>query len=220
MAKAVLQHLVLSSGPLSNSPLEANAFLKSDPLLTRPDIQFHFVPLGISEDYSMDIYDINTFPKQDGFGILAILIRPESRGYIGLKSSKPKDPPLIQPNLLSDPKDKEVLITALKRAIEVISTKSLSGYSVNGMSFPQEPLNDETLWEHIKKTAETLYHPVGTCKMGKDNMAVVDDELRVYGVKSLRVIDASIMPTIISGNTNAACIMIGEKGADLIKLSS
>lgn len=220
MAKAIAQHVLLSSGPLSNSPLEANAFLKSDPSLTRPDIQFHFVPLGISEDYSTDIYDINTFSKQDGFGILAILIRPESRGYIGLKSSKPKDPPVIQPNLLSNPRDKEILMTALKKSIEVINAKALNGYSVNGMSFPQEPITDETLWEHIKKSAETLYHPVGTCKMGKDPMAVVDDELRVYGVKSLRVIDASIMPTIISGNTNAACIMIGEKGADLIKSSN
>ncbi len=217
MVKALVQQLLLASGPLSNSPLEANAFVKSDPSLTRPDIQFHFVPLGISADYSTDIYDIHTFTRQDGFGILAILIRPVSRGYIGLKSAKVKDAPLIQPNLLSDPGDKQVLMTALKKAIEVMNAKSLNGYSVNGMNFPPEPITDETLWEHIKKSAETLYHPVGTCKMGKDAMAVVDDALRVYGVKSLRVIDASIMPTIISGNTNAACIMIGEKGADLIK---
>lgn len=220
MAKAVLQHLLFSAGPLSNSPLEANAFLKSDASLTRPDIQFHFVPLGISEDYSTDIYDINTFSKQDGFGILAILIRPESRGYIGLKSSKPKDPPVIQPNLLSHPKDREVLLAAVKKSIEVINARSLNGYSVSGMRFPQDPITNESLWEHIKKSAETLYHPVGTCKMGKDSQAVVDDELRIYGVRSLRVVDASIMPTIISGNTNAACIMIGEKGADLIKSSN
>lgn len=217
MAKAVLQHLLFSSGPLSNSPIEANAFLKSDPSLSRPDIQFHFVPLGISEDYSTDIYDINTFSKRDGFGILAILIRPESRGYIGLKSSKPKDAPVIQPNLLSEPKDREVLLTALRKSMEVMNAQSLAGYTLHGLSFPREPYTDEALMAHIRKTAETLYHPVGTCKMGKDSLAVVDSQLRVYGVKNLRVIDASVMPTIISGNTNAATIMIGEKGADLIK---
>ena len=216
MAKAVLQHILLRSGPLSNSPIEANAFLKSDPSLTRPDIQFHFVPLGIADDYTTDIYDMDTFTKHDGFSIMAILIRPESRGQVGLKSSKPKDPPVIQPNVLSSPKDREVLLTALKKSIEVINADALRGYSVDGISFPKE-FTDEALMAHIRKSLETLYHPVGTCKMGNDSMAVVDDSLRVYGVKCLRVVDASIMPTIVSGNTNAAAIMIGEKGADLIK---
>jgi choline dehydrogenase len=92
MFKAVLQHILFKGGPLSNSPIETTAFLKSDPALNRPDIQFHFVPLGISDDYSTDLYDMKTFPLQDGFSIMAILIRPESRGYVGLKSSKPKGP--------------------------------------------------------------------------------------------------------------------------------
>ena len=87
------------------------------------------------------------------------------------------------------------------------------------MNFPEDDSSEEKVFEHIKTYLETVYHPVGTCKMGNDSMAVVDDALRVYGVKSLRVVDASIMPTIISGNTNAACIMIGEKGADMIKFS-
>lgn len=217
MAKAVLQQILLSSGPLSNSPIEATAFLKSDPSLARPDIQFHFVPLGIAPDYSMDIYDLKTFPQKDGYGILAILIRPKSRGYIGLKSSRPKDPPVIQPNLLSEPADRQVLLSALKKSMEVLRAPALSGYSEDGISFPQQAETDEELQAHIRKSLETLYHPVGTCKMGKDPMAVVDSHLRVYGVKGLRVIDASIMPTIVSGNTNAATIMIGEKGADLIK---
>ena len=216
MAKAVVQHLFTNSGPLSNSPIEANAFLKSHPTLTRPDIQFHFVPLGISDDYSTDLYNLKTFTTIDGFSILAILIRPESRGYIGLRSSKPTDPPIIHPNVLSAPKDLEVLLTALKKAIEVMNADSLKEYLIDGISFPKE-LQDEALLIHIKKSLETLYHPVGTCKMGKDSMAVVDDCLRVHGVKCLRVVDASIMPSIVSGNTNAATIMIGEKGADLIK---
>lgn len=218
MAGALLQHLLLKKGPLSNSPLEANAFIKTDPTLTRPDIQFHFVPLGINDDYSTDIYDIGTFSKRDGFSIMAILIRPESRGYVGLRSSKPKDPPVIQPEVLSDPRDRQTLLAGLKKAIEVMQSPAFSGYLTDGISFPKE-LDDDTLLAHMDRSLETLYHPVGTCKMGSDPLSVVDDQLRVHGVKALRVIDASVMPTIISGNTNAAVIMIGEKGADLLRSS-
>ncbi|MES2004249.1 MAG: GMC family oxidoreductase N-terminal domain-containing protein [Bacteroidota bacterium] len=216
MARSVIQHLVLKTGPLGNSPLEANAFLKTDPSLLRPDIQFHFVPLGINNDYSTDIYNIKTFSTTDGFSIMAILIRPESRGYIGLKSSKPKDAPVIQPNVLSASNDRQTLLKGMRKAIEVMQTNAFRGCLAEGIDFPQE-LTDEALQLHINKSLETLYHPVGTCKMGNDPMAVVDDSLRVHGVKCLRVIDASIMPSIVSGNTNAATIMIGEKGADLVK---
>ncbi len=216
MANAFLRQLLFRKGPLSNSPIEANAFLGSRTALKRPDIQFHFVPIGIKDDYSTDIYDLSTYSKQDGFSIMAILVRPESRGYIGLKSSKPSDPPIIQPNLLSISKDRKILIDALKKSIEVMNAGPLSSYSLEGVHIPQGPYTDESLMEHIRKSAETLYHPVGTCKMGGDSMAVVDDELRVHGIKGLRVIDASIMPSIISGNTHAATIMIAEKGAAML----
>lgn len=216
MAESVLRHLLFRSGPLANSPLEANAFFKTDPLLSRPDLQFHFIPLGVKSDYSTDIYDINTFPTQDGFSIMAILLRPESRGYVGLKSSKPRDAPSIQPNVLSAPADRDTLLAGMRKAIEVMQAEAFRGYLANGICFPKE-LSDEGLQAHINRSLETLYHPVGTCKMGNDAAAVVDEALRVYGIKGLRVIDASIMPTIVSGNTNAAAIMIGEKGADLVK---
>lgn len=216
MAKAIIQHLLFRSGPLCNSPIEANAFLKSDPSVSLPDIQFHFVPLGIKNDYSTDIHDMKTFSVEDGFSILAILIQPASRGQIGLKSSKPKDAPLIHPNVLSSPEDRRVLLKGLKKAIEVMRTKPFAGYQVEGISFPKD-LSDEALSQHINQSLETLYHPVGTCKMGHDPLSVVDDRLCVHGIKCLRVIDASIMPNIVRGNTNAATIMIAEKGADLIK---
>lgn len=216
MTKAALQHLLFKSGPLSNSPLEANAFFKSDPSLNRPDLQFHFVPLGIKDDYSTDIYNIKSFSSIDGFSIMAILLRPESRGYVGLKSSKPKDTPLIQPNVLSSANDRKILLTGMRKAIEVMQADPLRGYLADGISFPRD-LSDEALLKHMDQSLETLYHPVGTCKMGQDEMAVVDESLRVHGIKGLRVIDASVMPTIVSGNTNAAVIMIGEKGADLVK---
>ncbi|MEN9684426.1 MAG: hypothetical protein RLZZ28_212 [Bacteroidota bacterium] len=216
MTMALLKHLLLKSGPLSNSPIEANAFYKSNPGLQRPDLQFHFIPLGIADDYSTDIYKLNSFSTMSGFSIMSILVRPESRGYIGLKSSRPKDPPIIQPNLLSVKEDRLVLLKGIRKAVEIMNAHPLKNYVLDGISLPKA-FSDDALNEHIDKSLETLYHPVGTCKMGRDGLAVVDEKLRVYGVRGLRVADASIMPTIVTGNTNAATIMIAEKAADMIK---
>jgi choline dehydrogenase len=216
MFKALLQHQIFKKGPLGNSPLEANAFIKSDASLNRPDIQLHFAPIGIASDYTTDIYKLETFAKQDGFGILSILIRPESRGYIALNSANPKEAPIIQPNLLHSPKDRAVLLQALKQSIAIANCDSFKTICPEGVNFPALPATDEELMEHILKSLETLYHPVGTCKMGIDAMAVVDNNLNVIGIRKLKVADASIMPTIVSGNTNAAVLMIGEKAAELI----
>ncbi len=216
MTKSLLQYLFFKKGPLGNSPLEANAFIKSDNALSRPDIQFHFVPLGISKDYSTDIYNIETFSKTDGLGILAILIRPESRGSIALKSANPKDTPIINPNVLSTLNDQKTLLYALKKSMEILTASALKAYTTGGIDFPSAKDTDEELMTHIRKSLETLYHPVGTCKMGNDSMSVTDNQLRVNKIKGLRVVDASIMPTIVSGNTNAAVIMIAEKAADMI----
>lgn len=214
--KALAQYFLFRSGPLTNSPIEANAFFSSAPENKRPDLQLHFAPIGISADYSTDIYRMDTFPLQDGFSIMSVLIRPESRGYVGLRSAKPTDPPVIQPNLLSEGKDWYLLKLALQKAIEIMQSDPLKAYAAGDLSFPAD-ISDAGLDTHIRKTAETLYHPVGTCKMGTDPGAVVDPDLRVKGIPNLRVIDASVMPSIVSGNTNAAVIMIGEKGADLVK---
>jgi choline dehydrogenase len=218
--KALIKHLLFKDGPLSNGPLEANAFLKSDPKLNRPDVQLHFVPLGLPGDYSTDIYDFRTYTKKDGFSVLGILLRPESRGYVELKSSKPHDQPIINYDVLSAEKDLNTLVYALKKTMEVLNAPSLKAYIEDGIEFPAENSTDEELKAHIRKSLETLYHPVGTCKMGpeSDPMAVTDSSLRVRKIKGLRVVDASIMPTIISGNTNAATIMIAEKASDMIRL--
>ncbi|MCW3090107.1 MAG: choline dehydrogenase [Ferruginibacter sp.] len=216
MAKAILQHLLFKNGPLANSPLEANAFLKSDPSIIRPDIQLHFTPIGMPADYSTDIYNLNSFSSRDGYGILVILIRPKSRGYITLKSDNPLDAPVIQPCCLSHPNDMEVLLKGLSRAIEVTQAPPLKEYNPAGIHLPAKPYTRDNFEMHIRKSLETLYHPVGTCKMGSDAMAVVNESLQVWGTTGLRVADASIMPTITSGNTNAATIMIGEKAADMI----
>lgn len=216
MAKALLQHLLFKSGPLSNGPLEANAFLASDPSLDRPDIQFHMAPFAIAGDYSTDIYDLKTFTRRDGMGILGILLRPDSRGWVGIRSSDPLAPPVIQPNFLSESADLRRLLHAVRRAYDVLGRPPLKAHTPHGIHLPADPDDDEALRRHILRSLETLYHPVGTCRMGSDGSSVVDDRLRVHGVEGLRVADASVMPTIPSGNTNAPCIMIGEKAADLV----
>ncbi len=137
MARALVQHLVFKNGPLSNSPLEANAFLKSRHELLRPDIQLHFAPIGISGDYSTDIYDLNTFSRKDGYGILVILVRPESRGYVSLQSADPLKAPLIQPNLLSAPADMELMVKALRKAIDIGQSDPMKKYSPGRHLFPR-----------------------------------------------------------------------------------
>jgi choline dehydrogenase len=147
---------------------------------------------------------------------MSIILHPKSRGQIKLKSSNPSEPPSIALNPLSDPDDRALLVKGMRKAIEVLHAGAFDAFRDGEMLLPEPPVTDQIIEEHINKTLETLYHPVGTCKMGNDAQAVVNHELKVHGIANLRVIDASIMPTIVSGNTNAATIMIAQKGADMI----
>ncbi len=215
--KGLLQYTLFKKGPFCNSVIESNAFLQTETAMNRPDIQFHFSPGHAGDDYMADIYDLKTLPRTNGFTILVILIRPESKGFVALHTDNPLNAPMIQPNIFSSEIDRSKLLAGLKKAMAVADDDCFRIHSPDGLNHPKRNSTDEQLMQHIYKSLETLYHPVGTCKMGSGQMAVVNERLQLHGMAGLRIVDASIMPTIISGNTNAASIMIGEKGADLIK---
>ncbi len=214
-AKGLLQYKLFRKGPFTSSPLEANAFVKTEPSLDRPNLQLHFSPVH-SGDYGADIYDPNAYPTTDGYTILPTLLKPKSQGYIALKSKDPLEAPLIQPNYLEAEEDRDLFIKGVKLAHRIHQAPAFKPFC-SKIHFPEHLGSDEEILEHVQKTLETVYHPIGTCKMGHDESAVVDQDLRVHGVQGLRVVDASIMPTIVSGNTNAPVIMIAEKAADLIQ---
>ncbi|WP_448518988.1 GMC family oxidoreductase [Rhodoflexus sp.] len=216
MIGALFSYLIAKRGALTTGPLEANAFVKTSAAAVQPDLQLHMAPVQLGDQYGLDIYDLSKYPKdRDGFIILPTLLQPESRGYVALRSANPTDAPIIQPNFLSKEADLELLVKGGKLAQEILQQQALDDLR-DRLQFPQPNISDDEWANHIRLSLETVYHPVGTCKMGSDEMSVVDDQLRVHGIEGLRVADASIMPRIVSGNTNAACIMIGEKAADMI----
>lgn len=213
--KGLLKYVFTKKGVFTISPLESAAFWMTDDSPDRVNYQFHFASLHVGEDYKYDFYDMKTFPYSDGFSILPTLLRPESRGYVTLRSNNALDAPVIQPNFLEAEQDQITLLKAAKKAIEVLQSPAFDKYR-KVMISPPDTSSDDAIMLHLKKQLETVYHPVGTCKMGNDEMAVVDEQLRVKDVEGLRVIDASIMPTIVSGNTNAPVYMIAEKGAKML----
>lgn len=215
--KGTLQYIFGKKGLFTISPLEAVAFINLDDANKPANFQFHFAPLHIGSKYGQDAYDIKTYSqKKDGFTILPSLLHPESRGTVTLQSTDPSASPVIDPNFLAEKKDLDTLIKGGKMAVEMAHIKAFEPFRDQMALPPKELKTDEEWADHIRKTVETIYHPVGTCKMGNDDLAVVDTNLKVHGIESLRVVDASIMPTIVTGNTNAPVYMIAEKAAEMI----
>lgn len=215
-AMALAQYLSRGGGPLSIGPLEAVAFLKSSANESRPDVQFQFTPTNAGDGALAYMYDLTTFPASDGYTILPTQVRPHSRGYVALQSPHVDHPPLIQPNYLAVEEDQRVMVVAGRKALQVLEANAFDKLRIRN-HIPAHTASDDDWLKHIQETAECVYHPVGTCKMGNDEMSVVDAELRVRNIEHLRVIDASVMPTITSGNTNAPVMMIAEKGANFVQ---
>jgi len=206
----LLNYLLFKKGPLSSNVGEGVAFIHTRPGLPAPDIELIFAPV-----YFMAHGTAN--PPGHGFTLAVILLRPESRGMITLTSADPLAPPKIQPNYLSAPADLETLLAGLKVARQLVQTTPFAPYRGAEVWPGAAVQSDADLAAFIRQRFETLYHPVGTCKMGSDLLAVVDSRLRVHGVEGLRVVDASIMPSIITGHTNAPTVMIAEKAAEWIR---
>lgn len=206
----ILKYYLFKSGPLTSNVGEGGLFWRSDSNLPKPDVQFHFGPIHYLDHGLTEI-------DGHGFALGGLVLNPYSVGWIKLKSADSLDHPAIQPNYLSDDRDMETLLRATQFADDILKHAEFDAYR-GARIRPEHDLESDEAWRNfIRNYSETLYHPVGTCKMGTDNSAVVDPDLRVIGVEGLRVVDASVMPRIPSGNTNAPTIMIAEKASDLIK---
>jgi choline dehydrogenase len=192
------------------APSQLGAFAKSDPARETPDLEYHVQPLSLEKFGD----PLHPFPA---FTASVCNLRPESRGLVRITSSRPTDAPSIRPNYLATETDRLVAAGAIRLTRRICSAPALARFEPEEFLPGPDVVSDEQLAAAAGTIGTTIFHPVGTCKMGSDPLAVVDDRLRVRGVEGLRVVDASIMPTITSGNTNAPVIMIAEKASDMIK---
>ena len=199
-------------GLLASNFAEGGGFLKTDPGQQAPDIQLHFV-VALVDNHA------RTLHAGHGFSCHVCLLRPKSRGTVSIRDRSAQTPPVIDPRFFDHPDDLETMVKGYKMTDKLMKAPALSRF-ITSDPFTGNVTTDEDIREVLRSRTDTVYHPVGTCKMGVDAMAVVDPELRVYGMEGLRVVDASIMPSIIGGNTNAPSVMIAEKAADLIRTSA
>jgi choline dehydrogenase len=215
LAGEALKYLFTRKGLLTLSAAHVAAFCKSRPDLASPDLQFHILPatMDLEKLFNEQKMELESAP---GLTIAPCQLRPESRGHIRIKSADPTAHPAIFANYLADPLDQEVTVAGLRWARKIAAQPAIAPLIDHEMNPGPGFETDEMLLAYARASGSTIYHPVGTCQMGSGPMAVVDDRLRVRGVTGLRVIDASIMPRLVSGNTNAPTIMIGEKGAAMI----
>jgi choline dehydrogenase-like flavoprotein len=209
--KFLAEWVLRRTGPLTSSVAEAFAFVRSRPGLPAADLQFHFAPAYFN-DHGFDEFDGHALTMGP------VLITPKSRGHLRLASAAAADKPRILTNSLTEHEDVAALIAGVRLARRIAATEPLRS-AVGREIFPGPEVADDDgeIEAHVRRRAELLYHPVGTCRIGSDGDAVVDPELRVRGIEGLRVADASVMPVVPGGNTNAPTIMIGERAADLVR---
>jgi choline dehydrogenase len=204
-----LRYFLARKGFLTMGASTATGFVATEPGVFRPDVQIGLVL------YSTDKFG-DTLHPFSGFTLLVRLLRPESRGTVLIRSADPLAPPTIRPNYLSAPADYQTLIAGMKVARKLADAMPMRRYVAREHEPSRRFATDDEWLDYLRTRGGISFHPVGTCRMGNDDGAVVDERLRVRGMSGLRVVDASIMPTLVSGNTNAPTIMIGEKGATMI----
>jgi choline dehydrogenase len=209
LAKAATDFALFRRGPLTVGAGQVGVFTCSSNTTQRPDLQIHFMPFS-TDSPGLGLHKFSAFTST------VCQLRPQSRGCIKIVSSDPLKSPLIQPNYLSTKGDVDVTLAGIKLMRSIAQTPSLLSYIQAELEPGATCNSDEELTAFARHKGTTIFHPCGTCKMGVDGQAVVDANLKVWGMHGLRVIDASVMPTIISGNTNAAVIMIAEKASDII----
>lgn len=209
-AAVALRYLFTRSGPGVTNVAEAGAFIRTGLAIDeRPDIQLHFVPA------QLDDHGRNRLPGH-GFTVHACALRPASRGHITLRSNRPGDAPVIKANYLSVGTDMDILLEGIDLSREIVHSRAFTPFRGPEVFPGERAQTRQELEAVVRRKAETIYHPAGSCRMGKDSGAVVDSQLRVRGAEGLRVVDASVMPRLIGGNTNAPTIMIAEKAADAL----
>jgi choline dehydrogenase len=206
-----VRYVLTQTGQMAIGINQGGMFARSDPALDRPDLQFHLATL--SSDMAGS--PVHTF---SGFTLSVCQLRPQSRGHVRIKSPDPFAAPAMQPNYLSAPDDCATIVRGVKLARKLAATSALAPYVAGEYRPGPDATTDEAILAFVRDKGATIFHPVGTCRMGAaaEPLAVVDAELRVHGIAGLRVVDCSIMPTLVSGNTNAPVIMVAEKAADLI----
>jgi choline dehydrogenase len=205
----IVSYLLFKKGPLTSNAGEALAFIRTEPNLPRPDVELIFLPVFF-------MYHTMRNVEGHGFSIGSVLLRPLSRGCIQLKNNDPLAAPYIQPNTFSNEADIDPILAGIKFSRQMVQTQGFDPYRGEEVWPGLARQSDEAIRDHICENFQTTYHPVGTCKMGPDRLAVVDAELRVHGLDGLRVVDASIMPTIPGSHTQMPTVMIAEKAVDLL----
>ncbi len=210
-AGTVLRWLVRRDGMLSAVLPAAGAFVRVMPDAERPDVELHFV-----HGWSEDLHDYDRLPRTDGFVVAPVLLRPQARGTVRLRSDSPLDAPCVDPALLGHAHDRATMLAAFRFVTQLIEDPAFEGLRDGWRVPPSPPRTDDEIMAFVRQNVGTTYHPVGTCRMGSDDDAVLDPQLRVRGVEGLRVVDASVMPTVPSGNTNAPVIAIAERAAEFI----
>lgn len=209
MAKAIIEHRRRRSGAMTTPYAETGGFWRVTPDAPAPDVQWHFVP-AMLEDHG------RTKVKGHGFSLHACVLRPESRGTVRLAGPDAAQAPVIDPNFLADDRDMAVLREGVRLSHRIVESPALAIYEPKDR-YPVDLRDDAALDNLIRRRADTVYHPVGTCRMGGDDASVVDPQLRVRDVEGMWIADASVMPRLVSGNTNAPSIMIGERCADFVQ---